>query len=182
MVGNLNALADLDIEREIKRNIIYIRQTKKAHKGLCNVYFKDKSYDCTMSSGLTVYSSEVQEKIPISSFLVTKIYYRSDKVKYIDKSSGIVHKLDKQDALCFEKGRFFDASGRYCNGQIINLWRDDDLYDVVIMLNDKVIMAIDNNLDGIGRAIGLKKSDMIKIVSGIRPHTKAKITKYKPHK
>jgi L,D-peptidoglycan transpeptidase YkuD (ErfK/YbiS/YcfS/YnhG family) len=125
---------------------------------------------------------------PKGVFKITKIYYRPDKVKKIfTRIKTIIIKKDM--------GWCDDPKSIFYNKQIKlptkfsheKLHRDDNLYDLILVLNYNTKPIIKNKGSAIfihvaksyykktKGCISLKKKDLIKLISNIRKNTKIKI-------
>ena len=98
--------------------------------------FKSKEYRCAIGkNGVSADKKEGDGITPAGTFPIRKIFYRADKIdKPISPFETIV--LSQDDGWCDEAGdskynQFvklpFEASHE-------NLWRGDDLYDIIVVL------------------------------------------------
>ena len=125
---------------------------------------------------------------PKGIFKIIKIYYRSDKIKTIET-------LIKKNKIKKNMGWCDDPKSHFYNQQIKlptkysheKLYRNDNLYDLIAVLNYNINPIIKNKGSAIflhiaknsyqktKGCIALKKVHLIKIISKIKKNTKIKI-------
>ena len=125
---------------------------------------------------------------PKGIFKIIKIYYRPDKIKKI-KTAIKKSKIKKNMGWCDDpKSRFYNKlinlPTKYSHEK---LYRNDNLYDLIIVLSyntspiiknkgSAIFMHIANNsYKKTKGCIALKKEHLIKIISKIKKNTKIKI-------
>jgi len=151
--------------------------------------YKNFKYRCALGkAGVNKKIKEGDNITPKGVFKITKIYYRSDKIKIIKTNIKKI-KITKNMGWCD------DPLSRFYNRQIKlpskfsheNLHRNDDLYDLVAVINYNTNPIIKNKGSAIfihvaknsyrktRGCIALKKKDLINILTKIKKNTKIKI-------
>jgi L,D-peptidoglycan transpeptidase YkuD (ErfK/YbiS/YcfS/YnhG family) len=151
--------------------------------------FKNLKFRCALGeAGIKKKTIEGDNITPKGIFKITKIYYRPDKIKKIKTLIKKV-KIRKNMAWCD------DPNSRFYNKQIKlptkfsheKLYRNDNLYDLIVVLNYNTNPIIRNKGSAIflhiaknsykktKGCITLKKEHLIKIISKIKKNTKIKI-------
>ena len=152
--------------------------------------YKNFKYRCALGkAGVNKKIKEGDNITPKGVFKITKIYYRSDKIKIIKTNIKKI-KITKNMGWCD------DPVSRFYNQQIKlpskfsheKLYRNDDLYDLIAVLNYNTNPIIRNKGSAIFMhvakssykktegCIALKKDDLIKIVMQIKKNTKISIS------
>ena len=118
-----------------------------------HLFIKDKKLKCAIgSNGLVKNKKEGDFSTPIGTFYFNKIYYRADKLKeanFMINSAAI----KKNDGWCDDqKSKFYN---QYIQFPFVEsaerLYRDDDIYDIICVLNYNTSPII----SGLGSAIFL---------------------------
>jgi L,D-peptidoglycan transpeptidase YkuD (ErfK/YbiS/YcfS/YnhG family) len=151
--------------------------------------YKNFKYRCALGkSGVNKKIKEGDGITPKGVFKITKIYYRADKIKIIKTNIKKI-KITKNMGWCD------DPVSRFYNRQIKlpskfsyeKLYRNDDLYDLIAVMNYNTNPIIKNKGSAIFMhisknsykktqgCIALKKKDLIKILTEIKKNTKIKI-------
>jgi L,D-peptidoglycan transpeptidase YkuD (ErfK/YbiS/YcfS/YnhG family) len=151
--------------------------------------YKNFKFRCALGKGgIKKKIKEGDNITPKGIFKITKIYYRPDKVKKIFTSIKTI--IIKKDM-----GWCDDPRSILYNKQIKlptkfsyeKLYRDDNLYDLVMVLNYNMKPIIKNKGSAIfihvaknyykktKGCISLKKQDLIKLISNIKKNIKIKI-------
>jgi len=151
--------------------------------------YKNFKYRCALGkSGVNKKIKEGDGITPKGVFKITKIYYRADKIKIIKTNIKKI-KITKNMGWCD------DPVSRFYNRQIKlpskfsyeKLYRNDDLYDLIAVMNYNTNPIIKNKGSAIFMhisknsykktqgCIALKKKDLIKILTVIKKNTKIKI-------
>jgi L,D-peptidoglycan transpeptidase YkuD (ErfK/YbiS/YcfS/YnhG family) len=151
--------------------------------------YKNLKFRCALGKGgVKKKTMEGDNITPKGIFKIIKIYYRPDKIKKI-KTAIKKSKIKKNMGWCDDpKSRFYN--------KLINLptkynheklYRNDNLYDLIIVLSyntspiiknkgSAIFMHITNNsYKKTKGCIALKKEHLIKIISKIKKNTKIKI-------
>jgi len=152
--------------------------------------YKNFKYRCALGkAGVNKKIKEGDGITPKGVFKITKIYYRADKIKVIKTNIKKI-KITKKMGWCD------DPVSRFYNQQIKlpskfsheKLYRNDDLYDLIAVLNYNTNPIIKNKGSAIFMHISessykktegcitLKKDDLIKIVMQIKKNTKIRVS------
>ena len=152
--------------------------------------YKNFKYRCALGkAGVNKKIKEGDGITPKGVFKITKIYYRADKIKVIKTNIKKI-KITKKMGWCD------DPVSRFYNQQIKlpskfsheKLYRNDDLYDLIAVLNYNTNPIIRNKGSAIFMhvakssykktegCITLKKDDLIKIVMQIKKNTKISVS------
>ena len=151
--------------------------------------YKNLKYRCALGkAGIKKKEKEGDNITPKGIFKITKIYYRSDRIKNIKTVIKKI-KIKKNMGWCN------DPRSNLYNQQIKlpnkfsheKLFRNDNLYDLVIVLNYNINPTIKNKGSAIFMhiaknsykktkgCIALKKKHLIELISKIKKNTKIKI-------
>ena len=151
--------------------------------------YKNFKYRCALGkAGVNKKIKEGDNITPKGVFKITKIYYRADKNKIIKTNIKKI-KITKNMGWCD------DPISRFYNRQIKlpskysheKLYRNDDLYDLIAVLNYNTNPIIKNKGSAIFMhiaknsykktegCIALKKKHLINILGQIKKNTKIKI-------
>ena len=151
--------------------------------------YKNLKFSCTLGKGgIKKKIIEGDNITPKGTFKIIKIYYRPDKIKKIKT-------LIKKIKIKKNMGWCDDPNSDFYNKQIKlptklsheKLYRNDNLYDLIAVLNYNTNPIIKNKGSAIFMHIGkdsykktkgciaLKKEDLLKIISKIKKNTKIKI-------
>jgi L,D-peptidoglycan transpeptidase YkuD (ErfK/YbiS/YcfS/YnhG family) len=151
--------------------------------------FKNLRFRCALGkAGINKKKIEGDNITPKGIFKMLKIYYRPDKIKKIET-------LIKKIKIKKNMGWCDDPNSHLYNKQIKlptkfgheKLYRNDNLYDLIVVLNYNTNPIIKNKGSAIflhiaknsykktKGCIALKKEHLIKIISKIKKNTKIKI-------
>jgi L,D-peptidoglycan transpeptidase YkuD (ErfK/YbiS/YcfS/YnhG family) len=151
--------------------------------------YKNLKFRCALGkAGIKKKEKEGDNVTPKGTFKITKMYYRPDKIKNI---TSLVKKIKIKNNM----GWCDDPSSNLYNRQIKlpnkfgheKLYRKDNLYDLILVLNYNINPIIKNKGSAIfihvaknsykktEGCIALKKKHLIELVSKIRKNTKIKI-------
>jgi len=151
--------------------------------------YKNLKYRCALGkAGVNKKIKEGDGITPRGIFKITKIYYRVDKIKSVKTKLKKI-KITKNMGWCD------DPNSRFYNQQVKlpskfsheKLYRNDDLYDLVAVLNYNTNPIIKNKGSAIflhiaknsykktEGCIALKKKHLINILMKIKKNTKIKI-------
>jgi len=151
--------------------------------------YKNLKYRCALGkAGVNKKIKEGDGITPRGIFKITKIYYRVDKIKSVKTKLKKI-KITKNMGWCD------DPNSRFYNRQIKlpskfsheNLYRNDDLYDLVAVLDYNTNPIIKNKGSAVflhiaknsykktEGCIALKKEHLINILMKIKKNTKIKI-------
>jgi L,D-peptidoglycan transpeptidase YkuD (ErfK/YbiS/YcfS/YnhG family) len=152
--------------------------------------YKNFKYRCALGkAGVNKKIKEGDGITPKGVFKITKIYYRADKIKVVKTNIKKI-KITKNMGWCD------DPASQFYNRQIKlpskfsheKLYRNDDLYDLIAILNYNTDPVIKNKGSAIFMhisessykktegCIALKKDDLIKIVMQIKKNTKISVS------
>ena len=158
-------------------------------KNSAHLEYKNLNFRCALGkAGIGVKKIEGDNVTPRGIFKITKIYYRSDKIKNIKTSL-------KKIEIKKDMGWCDDPNSNFYNKEIKlpskfsheKLYRKDNLYDLVAVLDYNIHPIIKNKGSAIfihiankfykktKGCIALKKEDLIKMLSQIKRTTKIKI-------
>ena len=151
--------------------------------------YKNLKFRCALGkAGIKKKEKEGDNVTPKGTFKITKMYYRPDKIKNI---TSLVKKIKIKNNM----GWCDDPSSNLYNRQIKlpskfsheKLYRKDNLYDLILVLNYNVnpirknkgsaifIHIAKKNYKKTKGCIALKKKHLIELVSKIKKNTKIKI-------
>jgi L,D-peptidoglycan transpeptidase YkuD (ErfK/YbiS/YcfS/YnhG family) len=151
--------------------------------------YKNLKFRCALGkAGVKKKIMEGDSITPKGIFKIIKIYYRSDKIKKIET-------LIKKNKIKKNMGWCDDPKSRSYNQQIKlptkysheKLYRNDNLYDLIAVLNYNINPIIKNKGSAIflhiaknsyqktKGCIALKREHLIEIISQIKKNTKIKI-------
>lgn len=153
----------------------------------------DKVFPCALGEGgIALAKIEGDMKTPKGEFPLRTVYYRYDRLSKPIYSEVPMMALLKEDGWCD------DPDDRAYNQSVMlpyhasaeSLWREDDLYDVIVILghNDDpiekgkgsaiflhVAAETDNDFKGTEGCIALKKQDLLEILPILSPETTLKV-------
>ena len=151
--------------------------------------YKNLKFRCALGkAGIKKKEKEGDNITPKGTFKITKIYYRPDKIKNI---TSLVKKIKIKKNM----GWCDDPSSNLYNKQVKlpnkfsheKLYRKDNLYDLILVLNYNINPIIKNKGSAIfihvakssykktKGCIALKKRHLIELISKIKKNTKIKI-------
>ena len=152
--------------------------------------YKNLKYRCALGKGgIKKKKKEGDNITPSGVFKIIKIYYRADKIQKIISPIKIVQ-IKKNTGWCD------DSKSNFYNQQISlpskfgyeKLYRNDNLYDLIIVINYNMNPIIKNKGSAIfihvaknyykktKGCIALKKKNLIELISLIKKNTKIKIS------
>ncbi|MBL4907831.1 MAG: L,D-transpeptidase family protein [Sneathiella sp.] len=159
----------------------------KGHSG--ELSFSGRHYTCALGkSGVTLDKREGDHASPAGLYPLRSVYYRADKMER-PVTSLPCKKISRMDGWCDDP-----ASEAYnvlitlpfASGHE-TLWREDDLYDLIVVLghNDTppipglgscIFMHIANgNYEGTEGCIALVKKDLLELLALVSPDTQIEI-------
>ena len=151
--------------------------------------YKNLKFRCALGkAGIKKKEKEGDNVTPKGIFKITSMYYRPDKIKNIITAVKKI-KIKKNIGWCD------DPNSHFYNQQISlpnkfgheKLYRNDSLYDLILVLNYNVNPIIKNkgsaifihiakkNYKNTKGCIALKKKHLIELISKIKKNTKIKI-------
>ncbi len=169
-------------------DILVTPTTKDPSRGILKL--GSKQYPCALGKkGITLSKREGDNKSPTGSFLLRSIYYRYDKLRKPIYSKVPLMATLKKDGWCDDpKDPAYNKSVMLpYHASAERLWRDDDLYDVLVVLgyNDEpvkpgkgsaIFMHVardlnDQSYKGTEGCVSLRKDDLLEILPILTPDT-----------
>lgn len=98
--------------------------------------FNDKKYRCAIGkNGIVKNKKEGDWKTPVGCFSIRKVLYRADKLKTL-KTVFTTEEIRRDDIWCDDiKSLFYNTKIKLpFDGSYENLWREDNLYDLIVVL------------------------------------------------
>ena len=153
------------------------------------IQYKNLKFRCALGkAGIKKKEKEGDNVTPKGIFKITSMYYRPDKIKNIITAVKKI-KIKKNIGWCD------DPNSHFYNQQISlpnkfgheKLYRNDSLYDLILVLNYNVNPIIKNkgsaifihvakkNYKKTKGCVALKKKHLIELISKIKKNTKIKI-------
>ena len=150
------------------------------------LYYLNYKIKCAIGKkGITKNKKENDLKTPSGIFKLKKIFYRKDRIKFINTSI-------KKEIIKRNMGWCDDPSSKYYNKKIKfpfnssaeKLWRKDNIYDLIIVINYNFNPIIKNKGSAIflhlckknyaptKGCVAIKKKDMINLLVNIKSNTK----------
>lgn len=146
----------------------------------------DVSFFCLFGkNGVTNNKIEGDLKTPVGIFPIRKIYYRKDKMGEIKNENIECIPIEKNFGWCDDINK--DEYNKFIklpfDGRYENLWREDDTYDVVIVIgynDDPVIKGkgsaiflhiARDNMEYTEGCLAIKKDDILKLLKIIDKNT-----------
>ena len=160
----------------------------------------NKIFACQIGSGgLKIASKKVEgdKTTPIGKWYFKSLYYRSDRVlrpKFKKKNILKINQITKHCGWCDDiRSHYYNKyvkikSLRSQNTNYEKLWREDEAYDIIIVISHNLKPTIKNKGSAIfihiakkkfkptKGCIAVRKVDMKKIVASINYNTKVKIS------
>jgi len=148
------------------------------------------SFFCVFGrDGVTDKKKEGDWKTPLGTFPIRKIYYREDKIPKLNTNIESIPLL-RDDAWCDDpkKEKYNTFIKLPLDGGYENLWREDEMYDIVIIIgyNDAPIIKdkgsaiflhiAKENMEYTKGCLALKKEDMLYLVQNINSDTEIEIS------
>jgi L,D-peptidoglycan transpeptidase YkuD (ErfK/YbiS/YcfS/YnhG family) len=152
--------------------------------------YKNFKFRCSLGkAGIKKKEKEGDNITPRGIFKIICIYYRSDRIKEIITPLKKI-KIEKTMGWCDDpKSRFYNKEIKLPNKfNYEKFYRKDNLYDIIVPLNYNTnpiiknkgsaifIHIANNNYKRTAGCIGIKKSNLIKLLSIIKKDTKVKIS------
>ena len=151
--------------------------------------YKNFKFRCSLGkAGIKKKEKEGDNITPRGIFKIICIYYRSDKIKKITTPLKKI-KIKKNMGWCDDpRSRFYNKEIKLPNKfNYEKFYRKDNLYDIIVPLNYNTnpiiknkgsaifIHIADNNYKQTAGCIGMKKNNLIKLLSIIKKNTNVKI-------
>ncbi len=143
------------------------------------------SFFCVFGrDGITDNKKEGDWKTPMGTFPIREIYYREDKIKKPETQIKCTP-LSKDNAWCDDPSRneYNTFIKLPFNGSYENLWREDNMYDIVLIIgyNDSPVIKnegsaifihiMKENMEYTKGCLAIKKEDMLHLISKITSKT-----------
>ena len=106
-------------------------------KNIAHIFLKNKKITCAVGkNGIGIKKKEGDLVTPKGIFKVVKIFYRSDKLKKVRSGIPIVE-IQKKYKWCTDpRSHYYNSLlTKRINCVYEDLYRNDDLYDLVLVLN-----------------------------------------------
>jgi L,D-peptidoglycan transpeptidase YkuD (ErfK/YbiS/YcfS/YnhG family) len=150
------------------------------------LYYLNYKIKCSVGkNGITKNKQEGDLKTPSGIFKLKRIFYRKDKIKFF--KSSLKKTIIKQNM-----GWCDDINSRYYNKLIKfpfkksaeKLWRKDNMYDLVILINYNLRPTLKNKGSGIflhiskknynltKGCVAISKKDMLALIPNIKKNSK----------
>jgi len=151
--------------------------------------FKNLKFQCALGkAGISKKNKEGDYITPRGTFKLVKVFYRADKIKNLKTSLKKI-KIKKNTGWCDDpKSKFYNKQIRLpSNFGHEKLYRNDRIYDLVVVLNYNLNPIIKNKGSAIfihvakksfkktAGCIALNKKNLIDLLSVIKKNTKIKI-------
>jgi len=151
--------------------------------------YKNLKFRCALGKGgIKKKIKEGDNITPKGIFSITRIFYRQDKIKKIITKVKKI-KIKKNMGWCDDsQSPFYNKQVKLPNRfSYEKLYREDNLYDIILILNYNTKPVIKNKGSAIFVHVGnkfykktrgcvaLKKDHLIKLISQIKKNTKIKI-------
>jgi L,D-peptidoglycan transpeptidase YkuD (ErfK/YbiS/YcfS/YnhG family) len=148
--------------------------------------YKDFKFKCTLGrSGIGKKMKEGDDITPRGTFNIIKIYYRNDRIKKLTSKFNLI-KIKKNMGWCDDPkskkyNQLIKLPSKY---SYENLYRKDNIYDLILILNYNMNPIIKNKGSGIfihvakkkftktAGCVALKKNDLKKLIITIKKKTK----------
>ena len=155
-----------------------------------DLIYKNLKYRCAIGkAGIKKKQKEGDNITPRGTFKITRVYYRSDKVKNISTSIKKI-KINKNMGWCNDsKSPFYNREIKLPSKfSFEKLYRNDNLYDLLAVLNYNMNPVEKNKGSAIfihiakkrfkptAGCIALQKKDLMNLMSVIKKNSKIKIS------
>ena len=160
---------------------IYVIQTSK--KNIAQVFFKEKKFECFVGkNGIGKKTREGDFITPKGSFKMKKIYFREERINLVQ--SGIpLKKIKKTYSWCVDpkNKNYNNFLQKPLNCEYENLYRNDNLYDIIIVLDYNInpikkykgsaifVHCSEKNRKFTEGCIAINKNIILKIIREITP-------------
>ena len=151
--------------------------------------FKDFKFKCALGkAGVGKKRVEGDNITPKGSYKIIQIYYRKDRIKKISSKFKLI-KIEKNMGWCNDPknkkyNQLIKLPAKYCHEK---LFRKDDIYDLILVLNYNMKPIIKNKGSAIFihivkenykktlGCVALKKSHLVKLIKKIDRNTEVAI-------
>ena len=150
------------------------------------LYYLNFKIKCAIGKkGLTKNKQEGDLKTPKGIFKLKKVFYRRDRIKFF-KSRIKKYYIKKNIGWCDDQNsKYYNKEIKFpFKGSAENLWRKDNIYDLIIILNYNLKPIIKNKGSAIflhlckknyaptKGCVAINKKDMMNLIINIRNNTK----------
>ena len=150
------------------------------------LYYLNFKIKCTIGkNGITKNKREGDLKTPIGIFKLKKIFYRRDRIKFF-KSPLKKRYIKKNIGWCDDpNSKYYNKEIKFpFNGSAEKLWRKDNIYDLLIVIDYNFNPTIKkrgsaiflhickNNYTPTKGCIAIKKKDMMNLIVNIKNNSK----------
>ena len=150
------------------------------------LYYLNYKIKCAIGkNGITKNKREGDLKTPSGIFNFIKIFYRKDKIKFF-KISFKKKYIRKNMGWCDDvKSKYYNKEIKFpFTGSAEKLWRDDNIYDLIVVLNYNINPVIKNkgsaiflhiskkNYEPTKGCLAISKKDMIQLILNIKQNSK----------
>ena len=150
------------------------------------LYYLNNKIKCAIGKkGITKNKQEGDLKTPSGIFKFKKIFYRKDRIK-IFKSSLKKYYIKKNIGWCDDpRSKYYNKQIKFpFNGSAEKLWRKENIYDLIIVLNYNLNPTIKNkgsaiflhlckkNYAATKGCVAINKKDMMNLIIKIKNNTK----------
>ena len=149
------------------------------------LYYLNKKIKCAIGkNGIAKNKQEGDLKTPKGIFKLKKIFYRKDKIKFIKTILKKIY-IKKNIGWCDDPtSKYYNKEIKFpFKGSAEKLWRKDNIYDLVIVLNYNFNPIIKNKGSAIflhickknyaptKGCVAINKKDMINLLANIKRNT-----------
>ena len=150
------------------------------------LYYLNYKIKCAIGkNGITKNKKEGDLKTPSGIFKIKKIFYRKDRIKFFN-SSVKKYYLKKNIGWCDDpRSQYYNREIKLpFKGSAEKLWRKDNIYDLIIIINYNCNPTIKNkgsaiflhickkNYSPTKGCIAMNKKDMVNLIINIKNNTK----------
>ena len=150
------------------------------------LYYLNYKIKCSIGkNGITKNKQEGDLKTPSGTFKLKKIFYRKDRIKFI-KTALKKNYIKKNIGWCDDPtSKYYNKEIKFpFNGSAEKLWRKDNIYDLIIVLNYNFNPIIKNKGSAIflhickknyaptTGCVAINKKDMMNLLIKIKNNTK----------
>jgi len=157
----------------------------------CIFYLDHHTFNCTFGeSGVKIDKNEGDGATPIGEFQLREVFYRADRFKPGEINTKLpLIPLQVNDAWCDDvKLKQYNQHVKLpLNGSYERLWRDDHVYDIIVVIgyNDRLITKgkgsaiflhiARENFSPTSGCVALKREDLLQVLSHLTPTSKIRI-------
>ena len=150
------------------------------------LYYLNYKIKCAIGkNGITKNKREGDLKTPRGIFKLKKVLYRRDRIKFF-KSTLKKNYIKKNIGWCDDpSSKYYNREIKFpCNYSAEKLWRKDNIYDLIIIINYNCKPVIKNkgsaiflhickkNYEPTQGCVAINKKDMMNLIVNIRNNTK----------